>query len=203
MRTNSSCAVVGWLAVTLAACAAGGDPASGDDANADSHAQDARVDAGGDGTVGRADAQEAGDDSAGDSGQDAGDESTDDASDDASVDSSVDSGVDSSVDSGDDASSDAAEGGGQSDASDASIACGPKVIFMLPPPPPDSGPPVCGTGENYTCGNDAYMILCSCPMGSCSCTKNNAPAGSVAYGGCPLCSQPNYAAIAAACGIQY
>ncbi|HEY2368680.1 MAG TPA: hypothetical protein VGH87_19920, partial [Polyangiaceae bacterium] len=66
----------------------------------------------------------------------------------------------------------------------------------------DSG--VCGTGEDYSCGNDAFEIVCECPAATCTCLKNKYDAGTTTYNGCPSCTtNPNFSGIAAACGIPY
>lgn len=78
-------------------------------------------------------------------------------------------------------------------------SCGTKADLSVSP---DAG--VCLSIETYSCGVDQYEIDCNCPAATCTCQKNGSQVGSaVSLAGCPACSMPNYASIAAACGIPY
>jgi len=83
-------------------------------------------------------------------------------------------------------------------APDASIVCSPGNGFGYASV--DGG---CGTGEQYACNADKYELLCECPAASCTCTKNGAKVGSVAFAGCPGCKMPNFATVASGCGVPY
>jgi hypothetical protein len=87
---------------------------------------------------------------------------------------------------------------------DATVICGKKAGFGFASAGDASGPMSCGTGVNYTCGTDKYEITCECSEATCACTKDKAIAGMAAYSGCPGCSStPDFADVAAACGIPY
>jgi hypothetical protein len=129
---------------------------------------------------------------------------------DAKADSTTDAKADSTTDAGSDAQSDAPDDS-PSDAGidapivdggiDSGVTCGTKQGFGFVSIG-DSG--ACGTGVDYSCGNDAYEILCECPAATCTCTKNKNDAGTTSYNGCPSCTtNPTFSTIAATCGIPY
>ncbi len=114
------------------------------------------------------------------------------AKDSAVADTSVSDASDASVADASDASP--LDGG----ALDASVVCGNSQGFGYASQ--DGG---CGTGEQYVCNADKYEILCECPAATCTCKKNGAGVGSVAFAGCPGCKQPNYATVAMGCGVPH
>lgn len=61
----------------------------------------------------------------------------------------------------------------------------------------------CGNGEQYQCNADKYELLCECPAQTCTCKKNGAQVGSVAYAGCPGCKSVSFANVASGCGVPY
>jgi len=141
---------------------------------------------------------------------DAGPDAKPDAKPDATNDGAVDAGSDVTTDSSTDAPADAPDDS-PSDAgvdapivdggNDSGVTCGTKQGFGYVSTG-DAG--LCGTGEDYTCGNDAYEILCECPAATCTCFKNKVDAGTASYNGCPSCTtNPNFSGIAATCGIPY
>jgi hypothetical protein len=214
MRRMPMCAAVAAV-FTLTIMACGSNDNSADDSGTDAPAgdgsqkdsgRDAKADAGQDaatdatGRDGAADApsetSEAGDDvtEAGDDANDAeaGDDATDGSGDDA--DATLDGPPDSTLDS----PLDADDGG----LPDAMVVCGSKIGFGFGGVG-DGGMLMCGTGEDYTCANDGYEILCECPTQVCTCSRNKVLLKTIPYAGCPSCQLPNFAQIAAACGIPY
>ena len=57
---------------------------------------------------------------------------------------------------------------------------------------------------HFRCGMDNIVIRCSCPGGTCTCTKNGADAGTPAFGACgdqtSLCNADSFPL--AECGVS-
>jgi hypothetical protein len=135
-------------------------------------------------------------------------DSTVDAASDTGKDSTADSGSDATNDSASDAASDASDGGvadAQADGGDAGdgglddAGCGTKIGYGV------SSVTSCATGVSYSCGTDNYDIECDCPGAFCGCKKNDGGLSFLTnYTGCPKCTvSPNFALLAAGCGIPY
>jgi hypothetical protein len=122
----------------------------------------------------------------GDASVDSSDDTEPDEGTDATLDSSVDASIDSPMDS--------------TTRSDATLVCSVPTGFGYAGGGPDGGSS-CGTGEDYTCSGHSYEIACECPTRRCTCSKDGRTVGVTGYSGCPSCSYPDFATVAAACHV--
>jgi hypothetical protein len=130
-----------------------------------------------------------------------------DAASDAAIDATIDGGDalddNPAVDGGPDVLDaspppDASDGG-----SDATIICGAKGYSSGSSGSADGALGPCFVGTYYICNSDSYDIRCECPAQTCTCNKNNAVVGTTSFAECPTCTAPNFASVAASCGIPY
>jgi hypothetical protein len=117
-----------------------------------------------------------------------------DASADSSEDSAPDEGSEPTLDASIDSPTES------STRSDATLTCSAPTGFGYAGGGPDGGSS-CGTGEDYTCAGHSYEIACECPTRRCTCSKDGRTVGVAGYSGCPSCSYPDFASVAAACHV--
>jgi hypothetical protein len=63
----------------------------------------------------------------------------------------------------------------------------------------------CTAEQTYSCGANAYEIVCSCPAATCTCTKNGAVVGTANWTGCGdgpgMSCDISFGGVAEQCGI--